>query len=1496
MQIGEGWERDRQVILAQTHNLILALRTNTKFSSKNRFVEAAKDTEHRLTLGVKQLRETLFCPQSQQTPLDEQQILQPFVDVVMSEETTGPITGVALSAFVAYVDLRCSFVTVNSLVRMTTAASNTRSEVTDVQTHEAVLARILQVYVSCLKHPLAAALDDGVAVGLMESAYRIAIFGEPSELLRRTAEQAMNDMTSAAFLRVPQGGSMNVPLLKFICKLIASDAVLLKEKEVPAVVASVASAQLQGLCLAHTVLFIVKEQLESAPQEAVMLCVRDDLCRALLQVGRHSTNIVVLCQMLRTLHLLVSFASPMIVPQILSFLLTIHMQKAGEPPRFASPRNPTGSPLASPLTPATAFPRAQMDDIERREVEEAVMESLLEYCTNPAFPTFVFCYYDLSPEYPFLLEELCSMLSSSCNQPNSGAPTISQLDVLSLDCLLAMVTTVARRVIKRAALASCNEDAPQIAELQGAKRALIHFAELFRSETKRAIEYAQQTAALPLCDKSSGWDAGEFLFRNNRILDKATVGEYIGDGGREPLRPENDSDGKLAQEWELARADDYRKPGTVRFHQQMLKGFLNCFNFRGKALLRSIRELVFQVRLPGEAQKIDRIMQEFAIQWYSSNKGAPKEINPFSTEDAAFILSFSIIMLNTDLHSKQVLNKLTKGAFISMNRGIDAGADVDEAYLSHVYDEVKDSQIVMVDMTTQGCSVDLAWQLEVEHSIVIEKAAAASGTTISMKGSADALLSLYDRPIFDVIWRPATSSFTHMLEVCGVAFAIPKTVLTSEDAVAAMKKEYPREFAVLESVLRGCEACVETASMLSLHDAVDHVVVHLVGLMPFNVQEGFHVLAEIGRNPRLLLTMQLLFRIMSRYGNSMRASWGDAALLLVKMLLLGLFAENTAVPAAPTTSGEAPLTLLSNPGVALPPTDDAKNASESGWFGGLFGSSEAATQKRKEKVADDKAAVERLRNFMPSLHDVITQMACLTNDALMHAIGGILNVSLMNSGVETKTGAFIASYSSRLAAEIAARSSQTVLVAPLITERLCSVVQTVCGSLTACSPSDAPYWRSVLSRVWESVSRTAGCLLGEAGTFQHAVRLYSTTIVALPQSCPNLEHTIVSVISTTMQQSIQHASTTQWDPLVLPLLLAVAPRACRDGRSAVLSVLISLASNPVYTSMQALSQYVETVAQCVVAAPRPDPPAEADGVGEEWVHIVPGDTVTPVHPAPQPLPPCADDEKAVGVLVQLHHVLVQRAGSPAAVSSEWLTVWSALLRAICLVVFHPSNMRVSSAAILALQRCTLDPHLADMSAEHVFNIFDGIVFPVVERICAARREKHKPTSAGLSMLSPSVLITNVFGPLAGPDKGRASSVPRSDAAGRGSCSNALTVSEEIQSRGVSLLPKAFLHYMVAALKIPEKFVTLWKRLLGTLYALHSSGGDSGVVKEAIQESVKNVVFVIASMAQERPETFAAIPDFWGLTRQLLKPFDFSELLFVHLDRLSVTRVAVPTAI
>lgn len=137
----------------------------------------------------------------------------------------------------------------------------------------------------------------------------------------------------------------------------------------------------------------------------------------------------------------------------------------------------------------------------------------------------------------------------------------------------------------------------------------------------------------------------------------------------------------------------------------VLSEFVKTFDFTNNTSIdKAMRIFLGHFRLPGEAQCIDRLMEAFAGRLFEF-LGPGK---PFKSRDAAFVLAFSTIMLNTDLHNPQVADskRMKKEEFVRNNRGINDGDDLPREYLENLYDQIKDRQI-QVDFDISD-AVDLA--------------------------------------------------------------------------------------------------------------------------------------------------------------------------------------------------------------------------------------------------------------------------------------------------------------------------------------------------------------------------------------------------------------------------------------------------------------------------------------------------------------------------------------------------------------------------------------------------------------------------------------------------------------------------------------------------------------------------------------------------------------------------------------------------------------------
>eukprot|EP01104_Vermistella_antarctica_P009523 TRINITY_DN2456_c0_g1_i3.p1 TRINITY_DN2456_c0_g1~~TRINITY_DN2456_c0_g1_i3.p1 ORF type:complete len:816 (+),score=216.67 TRINITY_DN2456_c0_g1_i3:397-2844(+) len=131
-----------------------------------------------------------------------------------------------------------------------------------------------------------------------------------------------------------------------------------------------------------------------------------------------------------------------------------------------------------------------------------------------------------------------------------------------------------------------------------------------------------------------------------------------------------------------------RKP----IHIKILGAFVGLMDFSSLDFDIALRRFLTKFRLPGEAQKIDRIMQKFAQAYYRDNP-----TNVFANADACFVLAFSTIMLNTDAHNPAIRGKakMTKDQFLRNNRGINNGEDLPLTLLEGLYDRIIKEEIKM---------------------------------------------------------------------------------------------------------------------------------------------------------------------------------------------------------------------------------------------------------------------------------------------------------------------------------------------------------------------------------------------------------------------------------------------------------------------------------------------------------------------------------------------------------------------------------------------------------------------------------------------------------------------------------------------------------------------------------------------------------------------------------------------------------------------------------
>uniref|UniRef100_A0AAY4EUE8 Golgi-specific brefeldin A-resistance guanine nucleotide exchange factor 1 n=1 Tax=Denticeps clupeoides TaxID=299321 RepID=A0AAY4EUE8_9TELE len=134
--------------------------------------------------------------------------LRPFLEVVRSEDTTGPITGLALTSvnkFLSYGLIDANHEgAAEGIENMADAVTHARFVGTDSASDEVVLMKILQVLRTLLLTPVGAHLTNESVCEIMQSCFRICFEMRLSELLRKSAEHTLVDMVQLLFSRLPQ--------------------------------------------------------------------------------------------------------------------------------------------------------------------------------------------------------------------------------------------------------------------------------------------------------------------------------------------------------------------------------------------------------------------------------------------------------------------------------------------------------------------------------------------------------------------------------------------------------------------------------------------------------------------------------------------------------------------------------------------------------------------------------------------------------------------------------------------------------------------------------------------------------------------------------------------------------------------------------------------------------------------------------------------------------------------------------------------------------------------------------------------------------------------------------------------------------------------------------------------------------------------------------------------------------------------------------------------
>ncbi|CAM9099816.1 unnamed protein product, partial [Ectocarpus fasciculatus] len=783
-------------IKGEIHSLMTLMRLNTRWAAPSRFSrELLIQDESPLIQSFRRLNEYLEDTYDLRD-VDCVVYLDPFLQVVISEHASGPLTSAALSSlnkFALYGFLSSDMPRASEGINLAAhSISSCVFEETDWESDEIILVKLLELSSTCLRCEASSMLTVSSAWDIFSTCLSIHGQIRASKLLRSEAETALRHLTLTAFSKAeavivrthpPTGAAAAVATAPISTEDEGEDEAE-GEKEADVATGNVLQAKIStaaGLTVfLRKIMSVLTEIMDpqSQPPENIKFALtlvnialeaggpllgslrplvdilRGDVCRHLLRTSQ-SDDMAIFSLALRVVFNLFSSIKDHMKVQLEVFLTSVHLRLLNSS-SFST--NPSNGAL------------------------ELALESLLEFCREPSLMHDLYTNYDCDVQCTNLFDSIITTLfadTTSVQNSTDGMPINSRyvniLNRLSFEGVLLVLHAVAVRcwssvntgvprkksgqnLAKHAAPHKQKSDPNMSLKISGSANNLIdendyspHSPISTNSElSSMTCRVPTDLLARPHVDRSASnstidhsyynddgftsdpdnedEDENDFLLMarlktaevlrqrkikkqkirliaekfNEKPLNGAWV-RFASDLGLLPKIPATASMAKFLKTTaglDKACVGEFLSKGPKEiypYHAEVLREYVNTFDFwnKGKAksgtFVKSLRIFLGQFRLPGEAQCIDRLMEAFANRLY--DQLGPN--NPFVSSDAAFILAFSTIMLNTDQHNPGIPDKkrMKKEEFIRNNRGINGNADLPLEYLEALYDEIKQRQI-----------------------------------------------------------------------------------------------------------------------------------------------------------------------------------------------------------------------------------------------------------------------------------------------------------------------------------------------------------------------------------------------------------------------------------------------------------------------------------------------------------------------------------------------------------------------------------------------------------------------------------------------------------------------------------------------------------------------------------------------------------------------------------------------------------------------------------
>lgn len=898
---------------------------------------------------------------------DTPAMLHPFLQVIRSSSTSAPITSLALIAITKF--LSYGIISHDSprlpeaMQQLSSAITHCRFEASDSAADEIVLLRILKLMEGMISGPGGQVLGDESVCEMMETGLSMCCQARLSELLRRSAEIAMVSMCQVIFRRLKtleiespeeldaldeeledqdeRDGLKMDPTANGEGEASQSKVEALQqpgssengqtdndsnanpagsstldltttvegESQEPVEIRPYSLASIRELFRVlvdlldphdrqHTdtmrvmALRIVDVALEVAgpsiaSHPSLANLAKDTLCRHIFQLVR-SDNMAILNESLRVAGTLLATCRNVLKLQqelYLSYLVAclfprveIPLEPGIEPSLYEGipqapslvKQPPQQNSTSGRSTPVPVKDRQKLGlegGARKPDAREAMVENLGGLVRIPSFMAELFVNYDCEIDRGDVCMDIVGLLSRNAF-PDSATWSTVNVPPLCLDALLGFVQSIADRLDDEP-VTEGFQSAESLRDQRARKAIIIKGATKFNEKPKAGIAYLASQGIIK--DPDDPQCIAEFIKGTTRV-DKKVLGEFISKKGSEGI----------------------------------LNAFISLFDFAGQRLDEALRQLLHSFRLPGESALIERIITDFSEQYF--NKAQPEGI---ANKDAIFVLTYAVIMLNTDQHNPNLKGskRMQLEDFAKNLRGVNDGKDFDPEFLKGMFDSIKTREIILPEEHNDRNAYDHAWKE------LLVKVQSTSNIVVCET-------NIFDADMFAATWKPIIATLSYVF------------MSATDDAV-------------FSRVVLGFDQCAQIAAQYGLTEALDRIIQCLASIstlapdVPPSTSLNTEVQADkksvmvsetavrFGRDGRAQLATVVLFQVIKSNEASIRDGWNHLIRIMVNLFVNSLippyflsFQKTLALPPIP----------LQNPAQII---DRAERPADTGIFSAL---------------------------------------------------------------------------------------------------------------------------------------------------------------------------------------------------------------------------------------------------------------------------------------------------------------------------------------------------------------------------------------------------------------------------------------------------------------------------------------------------------------------------------------------------------------------------------